>query len=409
LIDPNTNTAPLPKDFVNYVNIGFVDECTQQIVPFGRDDYLTPQITPAPNEFDCTCGCGCGNPVCNSIQKGVTTTTSNVIINGQTYQQVTRVCTDGNGNIIQETQTPTLIIPTPVQQCEYSITILNEGFLFSYTLVDYKLNGVIYDSGVIINNQSNQDNFFITLGFSKISNTTYRINNSTNVWSYIDIQGIAHVQVPFVQSGCFTPSPIQLITTTQTICKTGVKPCGCLDITPEVVNVLNSCNCCNWGTWNIWWWGYYSWWYIWNKWKQPLDKGFNQFGYYRVMPYEGYVIFSSNVNYLCCCASSNCAPPQSQQQAQNNACASVNFKNVVLEYYSNGNLEESNFYIPVIFFDPLVNYIAWQKINRKLNIPQAEKDRAERLFNFSKITAQRRKEPLRITELLAVLRTNVNP
>jgi hypothetical protein len=144
-----------------------------------------------------------------------------------------------------------------------------------YLITSYVKNGVtITESpGIDIDTQADQDTFFSGLGFTKVDDTHYKIEDSTDVYytMTVEMEESPPASPPddftlnFTQSNCERPmisDGISNTVTTDVLCNVEIKGCGCIPQTTENVDKIVSCcapflNCCQDGQLNNWeGWGY---------------------------------------------------------------------------------------------------------------------------------------------------------
>lgn len=185
-VDAATKRCKLPDDFVQYTNIGFVNQ-SNEVIPLTYDPNLAFAIESPP----CTCSeCGQNQEVCqacNTPTATITQTTLDVYINGNLNEFT--IATD------------------------FSVFI---PFTFNF----YVKNLVQTAINVPITSQADIDAFFTSIGWTKVSNSNYNSGFGTNTWGkfYLTPSGAGFTILnPSRTSGCaLTPQTFDVVTKTYT-------------------------------------------------------------------------------------------------------------------------------------------------------------------------------------------------
>ena len=85
------------------------------------------------------------------------------------------------------------------------------------------------------------------------------------------------------------------------------------------------------------------------------------------------------------------------------------FDTVYLEYYSANDVTGGDYLIPVFAKETIAWYCKWMYSETRNNVPDRTKDRNQRQWYNAKRKMKERFNPIRLDQLLAVMRTKVRP
>jgi hypothetical protein len=206
-IDQSTMIVRIPLDFMRLRTLSLIQDCfdaygrpDQKVIPLTYNPYIN--ITPVPTTplSSCNvCNCDPTHPVCAELAN-YTTLCEEVMIDPNaspqltgTKQTIIRTC--ANGDIVKEVSQPTQKFIKGTQQCDYDIAMeVIQDSSCSYVLlltgisfvaptrnIRMTINGQIVDSG-IMNNYTETNAYFASLGWTVDSDGHYHWNNSPNVY-----------------------------------------------------------------------------------------------------------------------------------------------------------------------------------------------------------------------------------
>ncbi len=379
-VNPNTKSALLPLDYVNYVRAGVINQSNEI-------DELTynPNIAFAAKIVDCDeafrhCDCGCSNEVCSAVSN-VTTTETDVVINGTTYTKTVSICTDSNtGKILQRTCEP--VVTNATQTCNYSITFprtaseLNDQPYRDFAFTKNGVNsfvGDVADSAALTTVMTGNG---FSLTSSGVNSIVYGIAETPNVWNSVSFLNTDNEQVTiaFTQSSCVTPSPT--VTTQcydEVICNAEIADCGCITVTDTVVNTL--------GQWGVLQQEFIQRYLKISDWQLTFQQPLSYFGYFNIDIYNR--LMQLDQNYP--------------------------FDTVYLEYYSANEVTGGDYLIPVFAKETIAWYCKWMYSETRNNVPDRTKDRNQRQWYNAKRKMKERFNPIRLDQLLQVFRTKIRP
>jgi len=303
------------------------------------------------------------------IDLWIAQTSCSVDVVSDVYKNTTRICQDESGNIIQESCVYGF---TPIMpNCNYYVNM--SGVIFGGASANnkYTVNGVEYSMGVI-NNSGQLRSKMLTFGFvTDASNPlTFRAYGSFNVWNNFKVN---NVDYPPTNNYCLEGYEIVQKCTTTTICNIPKKECGCPELNDEIVNTLYTCGWINAQACQRYIRGGDM--YM----KQALYD--SAWGWFNVDYYNGVIQLND----------------------------SFGLDTIYLEYYSANEIDDAEYLVPLLAQDALISYIDMMRTRSKVNIPLYEKQRSEKRYSVEKKKLSQRLTPLRIQELLDILRTRQKP
>jgi hypothetical protein len=368
-VDATTQTAVLPDDYLQYVRVGVITT-NNEIQDLAYNDNMVVGAIAQP---ECHCECGCTDQLCYALgESNLNTTTTDVVINGVTYQKTVTICANEDGSIVQKTCQPT--ITNPKQKCNYTFTI-------DYASLDYPLSNcyfTINGQEKFIGDIADSSTFlsvFTAEGFAH-SSIIFTKNNSTDVYTtfnYTDEAGNTGA-TECEQSACSIPTPIvETVCYTEKICDATVAECGCVTITDTVINVIQQ-----WST-------------LFTEfiqrdlnaldWQKALKSPLSWFGYFNISKQKNLI----QLDYT------------------------YPFDNVFLQYVSASKVDSSKYLIPIFAEQALTQYCKWMYKESKNNISMGEKERERRSFYNEKKKLHQRNHAFNIANYLDSKRNIVRP
>jgi len=286
-----------------------------------------------------------------------------------TYTNTVRTCQDENDNIIQESCVYgfTPIVPN----CNYYVDMSGVTFGGIHANNSYTVDGVEYLMGPIVN-YAYLRNKMLTLGLVTNGPNLYqfRAYGSFGVWSNFKINNIDYTPI---KNYCLEGNKVVQKCTTTTICNISKKECGCPELNNKLVNTLYTCGWINSQSWQRYMRGgdLYM--------KQALYD--SAWGWFNVDYANGIIQLND----------------------------SFGLDTIYLEYYSANEIDGADYLVPLLAQDALISYIDMMRTRSKVNIPLYEKQRSEKRYSVEKKKLSQRLTPLRIQELLDILRTRQKP
>lgn len=178
---------------------------------------------------------------------------------------------------------------------------------FPYTIVSYVMNGstVTLSPPSEIENQQDQDDFFSSIGFTKVDNTHYTIEGSTNIYFSLLVETSGSVpeslMINFSQvvGSCETPlvsAGYENKLFTDVLCNVTLKECGCIEETPSNISTIVQCcspllQCCQVGQLTDW----SGWSYVPGCCKTNSEQPYNRFGTYNIDE-KNFILYLDSVN-----------------------------------------------------------------------------------------------------------------
>jgi len=374
-VDPTTKTVKLPKDFVQWTRVGFIDQQGEI-----QDLAFDPNIAFTPTVNDCHCECGCSDPVCAEITNSQTTT-EDVVINGTTYQKTTTVCVKSDGDIVRRICEP--VVTNPSQQCTYSI----QTNTIQYPIKDayFIKNGEVVNVGYV-DNDTIMYEIMLALGFSATGFIPpYHRENCPDVWTSFTYTGTNTSEgenydfnevfvIEVTQSACVNPTPtVETICYDEFLCKTTVKDCGCIEVTQTTVDTLASIGIMSQE--------FLSRFFKAADWLQTFKQPPSYFGYFNVNIYTGIIQLDPTFP----------------------------FQSVYIQYYSSNEVDGGDYLIPAFAKNSIAWYCKWLYSESKSNVPTQTKDRNKRKRINKKRLLRERFQPIRLEQVLQIMRTNPRP
>lgn len=273
---------------------------------------------------------------------------------------------------------------------------------FPYTIVNYTVNGVVLSESpaeIDIDNQTEQDEFFADLGFTKVFNTDsppvayYTKQDSEDVYFNIVVDipesppdsPPSTNQINFVQSNChrfLVSDGISSATTTDVLCNVPVhEGCACIIETPTTIETICGCcapylNCCQDGQLT----GYNGWGYVPSNCPTNSPQPYNKKGTYSIDEVN-YIIYLDSV------------------------CASK----VLLAYDNDGSCD-GEYMFPAYLLDAFKAGLAFYHI--QYNEDANPRRRLELKMNYQEELTKLSKEytdPIYMADLIGALKTGKTP
>lgn len=188
------------------------------------------------------------------------------------------------------------------RNCVESTTIA-----FPYTITSYVLNGatVTLSPPEEIETQQDQDDFFASLGFTKVDNTHYTIEGTTDVYFSLlietsdsvpeqlmlnFIQVIGSCERPFISTGYENKLFKDIL------CNVTLKECGCIEESVSNISTIVQCcspllHCCHVGQLTDW----SGWSYVPGCCKTNSEQPYNRFGTYNIDE-KNFILYLDSVN-----------------------------------------------------------------------------------------------------------------
>jgi hypothetical protein len=289
------------------------------------------------------------------------------------YTNLTTICVNESGDITK--QETVHGFGDNVERCTYYFTTDTTTFPktdntytkdgIEYTMPDFddfnEMSDYLYDLGIRQNNnydpQTSEDMEFV-------------IYDTASVYENIIIGG---EEVPISTEDCYENREINSVTTNTLMCYVPKKECGCPELNDEVVNTLSRCGIISTQAW----WRYLRGGDLYMK-QALYDSAWGWF----------------NINY-------NTGVIQLND--------SFGLDTIYLEYYSANEIDSADYLVPLLSQDALISYIDMLRVRSKSNVPLYEKQRTEKRYSVEKKKLSQRLTPLRVQELLDILRTRQKP
>lgn len=305
----------------------------------------------------------------------------------QTFKKTTKICTKDSGSIVMEVTEPIITQGQDenIFDCYLDLTAFNmqsHNTFFPFAFTAFTITELFYDgqSHVVsefITSYAELRTYLESLGFTYVNNNLYTIIGGSVNWSYLYTGKIYFNVATFIPT-CKNWS-VDYDTRTSLVCKAKVKDCGCIEVTPAVVE---SCGAC--GVRSLWWW--------WDRYmsiyaqyslmhRRTLNLNSNPYGYYNVLENEGtrgLVVLNPDFG----------------------------FTEVMLVYQAKFDVNDVDFMIPLQAKEMFVSCMHAKSIEKRSDISLYERREAERIFKRDAAEARRLINPLRLYELLDSFRTN---
>lgn len=286
-----------------------------------------------------------------------------------TYTNTKKSIVNANGDVTMETCIYGIVPIT--EQNNYYIDLT--GYGIAYPLTD----GIINKNGddiamPTINSPAEMIDYFNSIGFLQMTaDLSFGISATTDV--YTTFSSVDNSLSIDFTSTATKQSAVAQTCTTEKICDVPVKECGCLEINDTIINTLVGCNCISGGTFDR---------YLYNcNYYATLKVPDNCWGYYNVDIYSKKVYLN----------------PSFHEDA------------VLLTYYSAYESDSTQSLVPVQAQEALQAYIIWKYMWNKKNVGLGEKQRLEKYYYNEKHKLKQRLTPIRLDEILQVMRMNPRP
>lgn len=263
---------------------------------------------------------------------------------------------------------------------------------FPFTILSYVMNGatVTLSPPAVITNQQEQDDFFTSLGFTKLDNTHYTIEGSTDVYFSLLIETSDSVpeqlMINFSQvvGSCVKPlvsAGYENKLFTDVLCNVTLKECGCIEETPSNISTIVQCcspllQCCQVGQLTDW----SGWSFVPGCCKTNSEQPYNRFGTYNIDE-KNFMLYLD----------------------------SVNATRVLLAYDSDG-ICDGEYYLPDYTIRSLKAGIAWYSAQYDEDVSSVRRRELE--INYIKELNDLQStytDPIRMADLVNALRTRKYP
>jgi len=378
-VDQTTKTVKLPDDFVQWTRVGFIDQENEiQDLAYDPNLAFTPTIENC-NEVSKHCSCGCTDPVCAAVSNAETTT-EDVVINGTTYQKTTTVCVKSDGDVVKRICEP--VVTNPEKECTYTLSADDfNSITFPIKDAYFTINGAAVNIGYCLDADVFHD-VMLARGFTYVVSFPhyYYIEDSSDVYTSITYTGTQAGQegeifiLPFEQSSCVQPTPtVETVCYDEFQCKVDVKDCGCIEVTQETVNTLASVG--------ILVQEFLSRFLNASDWLQTFKQPPSYFGYFNINIYTGIMQLDPTFP----------------------------FQSVYIQYYSSNEVDGGDYLIPAFAKDSIAWYCKWLYSESRNNVPNSTKDRNERKWLQKKRLLRERFNPIRLEQILPLMRMSPRP